>query len=188
MLLGSLVLVDRSSARRRLRLAQSVVLGGAVESLLKDRLGVVHLELGLEAGGIGGEAAAVRAAPGFGKVEALVDDLITCVTPLQMSAGCFVGIYSAAWCGIGQSKHVPVALSAAVLLGLLGVLSGEAALGKVARQMLRCSRRAVGETGMVLVVELVRASHCGYTHISHLFVTRMEGRGHTHCWWLEWVI
>jgi len=132
-LLGGLLLVHGSAAGRRLRLGQVLVLGRAVEALLEDRLRLVDLKLGPEAGGVGSEAAAVRTAPSVGEVEALVDDLVTYVAP--------------------------VTLSTAVLLGLLGVFSSMAALGKVARQMLRGSCRAIGETGMVLVVELVRASH-----------------------------
>ncbi len=82
MLLGSLLLVHGSAAGRRLRLGQVFVLGRAVDALLEDRLWVVDLKLGLEAGGVGGEAAAVRTAPRVGKVETLVDDFVTCVTPL----------------------------------------------------------------------------------------------------------
>jgi hypothetical protein len=77
--------------------------------------------------------------------------------------------------------YIPVALSTAVLLGLLGVLAGVAALGEVARQVLGWSCGAVGETGVVLVVELVRASHCMWKCLS-VNGSRYTGRqGSTYC-------
>lgn len=75
----------------------------------------------------------------------------------MLAAGVCEEIYHSVVYGV---KYIPITLSAAVLLGLLGVLSGKAALGKVARQVLGGRCGTVGEAGMVLVVELVRASHC----------------------------
>lgn len=154
-LLGGLVFLHGFPARRGLRLDQLLVLGRSVDALLEHRLGVVYLELGLEAGRIGGEAAAVRTASSVAQVEALVDDLVARISPSSVLVADTLDKHICIY-----GKHIPVALSAAVLLGLLGVLSDEAVLGEVARQMLRGSCGAVGETGVVLVVELVRASHC----------------------------
>jgi hypothetical protein len=81
-LLGRLLLVHGSAAGRSLRLAQILVLRGTVETLLEDRLGFVDLELGLEAGWVGSEAAAVGTASSVDEVEFfLVDDLFTGVAP-----------------------------------------------------------------------------------------------------------
>jgi hypothetical protein len=60
---------------------------------------------------------------------------------------------------VSHRPYIPVGLSSTVLLGLLGVLAGGPVLREVAREMLRRSCGAVSKTGMVLIVELVRASH-----------------------------
>ena len=54
---------------------------------------------------------------------------------------------------------LPVALSAAVLLGLLGVGISETTFGEVVREMFLWHSSAVSKAGMVLVVVLVGASH-----------------------------
>ena len=54
---------------------------GAVQALLKDGLGLVDLELGLEVLRVAGDAAAVGAAAGVGKVERLVGGLLASVAP-----------------------------------------------------------------------------------------------------------
>ena len=64
---------------------------------------------------------------------------------------------------------VPVTPTTAILLGLLGINALMAALGKVARQMLAGSGSAVGQAGMVTVVELVAASHCRPRPVSKVF-------------------
>lgn len=73
--------VDRATARRGLRLGQVIVLG-AVDALLEDGLGVIHLELGLEVGDVMAKATAVRPTTGIGEVEGLVLDLATCAAPI----------------------------------------------------------------------------------------------------------
>lgn len=55
---------------------------------------------------------------------------------------------------------VPVASSSTILLGLLGIGIREAILRKELGNMLLGQDSAISETGVVLVVELVRASHC----------------------------
>ncbi|KAF2142574.1 uncharacterized protein K452DRAFT_20974 [Aplosporella prunicola CBS 121167] len=54
---------------------------------------------------------------------------------------------------------LPVALSAAILLGLLGVSVGEAGLGEELGKMLGLGSGTVGDTDVVAIVVLVRASH-----------------------------
>jgi hypothetical protein len=75
----------RAAPGRRLGLGDIlVVLGrhlGAVQALLKDGLGLVDLELGLEVLRVAGDAAAVGAAAGVGKVEGFVDDFLAGVAP-----------------------------------------------------------------------------------------------------------
>lgn len=56
--------------------------------------------------------------------------------------------------------NIPVSSTATVLLGLLRVSVDVARFGKVAGEMLLSARSAVGEAGVVAVVELVRSSHC----------------------------
>jgi len=106
---------------------------GSVQALLKDGLGLVDLELGLEVLRVTGDAGAVGAAAGVGVVEGFVDGLLAGVAP--------------------------VASAATVLLGLLGVLVGKAVLGKELGDMFLRGDGAVGKAGMVLVTKLVGASH-----------------------------
>lgn len=73
------LVVDRTAgARGALCLGEHVVLLdlGAVEALLKDGLGLVDLELGLEVMEMVRVAAAVGAAASVGELELLVDDLL----------------------------------------------------------------------------------------------------------------
>lgn len=58
------------------------------------------------------------------------------------------------------ASNVPVGLAAAVLLCLLWVLASVTVLGEETREMLLGCGGAVRQTLVVLVVELVRASHC----------------------------
>lgn len=62
----------------------TIVVGNrAVDRLFKHRLRVVDFELGLEVSYVVvGEGAAVGAATGVGKGEALVDDFVTKATPV----------------------------------------------------------------------------------------------------------
>jgi hypothetical protein len=60
-----------------------------------------------------------------------------------------------------RRSNVPVALSAAVLLGLGGISVGVALLGEVTRQLRLALSTAVGNASVVTVSPLVRASHCG---------------------------
>ena len=88
LLLVGLLLIHRSAAGRGLCLGQVVILlRRAVEALVEDRLQVVDLKLGLEAGGVGSKAAAVRAAPSIGQVESLVDDLVAGISPIAHVSG-----------------------------------------------------------------------------------------------------
>lgn len=105
----------------------------AVDGLLKDRLGLVELELGLEVLEVVGIAGRIGSTASIGEVELVVKNLIT--------------------------RVAPVAFSSTALLDLLGVLANMTVLREIARQMLLRSSRAIGQAGVVLVVELVRASH-----------------------------
>jgi hypothetical protein len=58
-----------------------------------------------------------------------------------------------------KGEVLPIAFSATVLLGFLGVGVGKAVLGKEFGDMLLWEDSAVGQAGVVLVTELVRASH-----------------------------
>lgn len=127
-----LVLVDGAAAGRGVRLAQLLIFG-AMEVLLEDGLGLVDLKLGLEVVDVGGQAAAVGAAAGIGKVEALVDDLLT--------------------------RFAPVGLSTAVLLDLFGISICEAVFGKILGDVVLRASSAVGKSGVVAVVQLVRSGH-----------------------------
>lgn len=56
---------------------------------------------------------------------------------------------------------IPIASAAAVLLGLVGVLAGEAGLGEESREMLLTLVLPLSRKGsMVTLTELVGASHC----------------------------
>lgn len=126
-----LVLVD-GAAGRGVRLAELLVLR-TVEFLLEDGLGLVDLELGLEVVDVSGQAAAVGAAPGIGEVEALVDGFLTRLTP--------------------------VGLSTTVLLDLLGISVCEAVFGEILGDVVLGASSAVGKSGVVAVVQLVRSGH-----------------------------
>jgi len=104
-----------------------------VEGLFEDRLGLVDLELGLEVAGVVGEAATVGAAAGIGEPEVFINHFF--------------------------SEASPVAFAATVLLDLFGVRVDMPVLGKEAWEMLSGSSGAVGETLVVTVIGLVRASH-----------------------------
>jgi len=130
------LLIHRAAgARGALGLVQSVIVLDlwAMETLLEDRFGFIELKLGLEVMEMIGIAAAVGATASVCKLELLVDDFLTGTTP--------------------------VALATAVLLGLLGINTIEAVLGKEFGDVLLRKDGALGNAGMVLVVELVRSSH-----------------------------
>jgi len=128
-------LVRRTAyARGRVGLGEGVILDlGAMDPLLEDRLGFIELEFGLEVRKVVGVAATVGAAAGIGKIELLIDDLLT--------------------------DSAPVSLACAVLLGLLGVNALEAILGEELGKVLMGMGCAVGDGTVVLVVEFVRSSH-----------------------------
>lgn len=104
-----------------------------MERLFEDRLGLIDLELGLEVADVVGEAATVGAAAGIGELEVFVNDFF--------------------------SEASPVASAATVLLDLFGIHVDMAVLGKETWEMLSGSSGAVGETLVVTVIGLVRASH-----------------------------
>jgi hypothetical protein len=54
---------------------------------------------------------------------------------------------------------LPVASATTVLLGLLGVNTGKAVLAKELGQVVMRNSSALGNTSVVLLVELVRSSH-----------------------------
>jgi hypothetical protein len=58
-----------------------------------------------------------------------------------------------------RSKCLPIAFSAAVLLGLVWVSVGMTGFGKEARKVLFGSSRTIGKASVVTVSVLVRASH-----------------------------
>lgn len=60
-----------------------------------------------------------------------------------------------------HGQNIPVGPAAAVLLGLLGVGIGKPVLAKELGHLLVGAHGAVRQTGVVLVAELVGASHCG---------------------------
>jgi len=101
--------------------------------LFKDRLLFVDLKLGLEVGDMMREAAAVGTAAGVGEAELIVRNVIT--------------------------EGSPIASARSVLLELLGVGISVATLGKETREVLGGSSSPLGETLVVTVVGLVRASH-----------------------------
>lgn len=109
-----------------------VFLFRAVERLLEDGLGLVDLKLSLEIGNMR-EAATVGAAAGIGKGELLASDVIV--------------------------DSSPVASTRAVLLHLLGVNVGKAALTKEARDSFRGEHSPLGDALVVTVVGLVRSGH-----------------------------
>jgi hypothetical protein len=76
---------------------QSVILLrlGAVDTLLEDGLGLIELELGLEVMEMVGVAAAVGAATSVGKLELLIDDLLTGTSPIVGQNLSLCGLYVA---------------------------------------------------------------------------------------------
>lgn len=111
----------------------AVFLGGAVYGLLKDGLGFVDVELGLEGANVIGEATAVGAAASIGEAEVFINDFLASIAP--------------------------IASAATILLHLLGIDALVAVLRKVARQVLLGRGSSVGQAGVVTVVVLVRSSH-----------------------------
>jgi hypothetical protein len=67
---------------------------------------------------------------------------------------------------IAEGNDIPVTLASALLLDLLRVLIDMTGLCKEARQMLFWESCPISETGMVTVIELVRASHCDEDRLS----------------------
>jgi hypothetical protein len=59
-----------------------------------------------------------------------------------------------------ERVYTPIASARSVLLDLLGIHVGMAALGKETREMLRGKSSAFGEALVVTVIGLVGASHC----------------------------
>lgn len=84
--LGGLLVVDRDAARGGLGLGQFLL--RAMDALLENGLGLVDVEFGLEVAQVVAEAAAIGAAAGVGQVEALVMDLLACVTPMAPLLAC----------------------------------------------------------------------------------------------------
>lgn len=80
--LGRFLVVERASAGSGLSLDKLLITGlRAVEVLLKDGLGLVELEFGLEVNLAVVEPTAVGAAAGVGKIELIIDDLLADSTP-----------------------------------------------------------------------------------------------------------
>jgi len=104
-----------------------------VKLLLEDGLGLIDLELGLEVLKVMVDAEAIGTT--------------TKVVPVDVLVGNFL------------TRATPVALAAAVLLGLFGIYTLEAILTKELWAMLDRQYRALGDTGVVLSVCLVRSGH-----------------------------
>jgi hypothetical protein len=81
--LAVLVLRRARLTRRGVDLGEAIVIleGGTVESLLKDRFGLVELKLGLEVVQVVGVATAVGTTAGIRKVELLVNYFFADTTP-----------------------------------------------------------------------------------------------------------
>jgi len=132
----AVLIVDRARlARGGLSFGQDVIIlgGGAVDTLLEDGLRFVELELGLEVVEVVGVATAIGTTTGVDEVELLVDNLLAHITP--------------------------IAFAGAILLRLLGVGTLEAVLGEEFGDNILRKDCALGNAGMVLVVDLVGASH-----------------------------
>jgi hypothetical protein len=69
------------------------------------------------------------------------------------------GQHGWAWQDGTKEGSLPATLAGAVLLGLLGVGVGVAGLGEVTGEVFRGEGGAIGEAGVVTVVELVRFAH-----------------------------
>jgi hypothetical protein len=142
-LLVRLVVVDAGAVRRGLGLAL-LILGAHV--LLEDGLRLVDLKFGLEIINVARQATAIGAAAGIVEVEVFVHHLVTSIAPVSPTT--------------------------AILLGLLGVGISKAVLGEELGQRFMRQDGAVGQAGVVLVVELVRTSHLdGWTVVDE----RVEG-------------
>lgn len=166
-------------ARGSLSLGQDVVVldGGAVDTLLEDWFGFVELELGLEVAEVVGVAAAIRTTSGVDKVELLVDNFLADIAPVTVREK--VLLYRR-----HGMVYSPIAFSGTVLLRLLGVDALEAVLGEEFGKVFMRENGALGETSMVLIVELVRSSHCKRIHCQQLVcrsgdkVSGTNERGH----------
>jgi hypothetical protein len=125
---------------RRVRLGEVislvVVFKWTMKRLLKNRLGLIDLELGLEISHMVGDAAAVGAAAGIGEAEWLVCDVI--------------------------AKSTPIASTTSVFLDLFGIDIGVAALREEAWEMLRRSCGAFSKALVITVVGFVGTSHGWY--------------------------
>jgi hypothetical protein len=104
------------------------ILSRTVQFLLKDRLLLNLLELGLEILQAGGVAAAVGATTCVGKVESFILDFLAINTP--------VSDISVVRLQFKESGYTPASLSCTILLGLLGIGIDMASLGKVTREVL----------------------------------------------------
>ena len=69
-------------------------------------------------------------------------------------------------CGVS----LPVGPACTFLLGLFGVDSMKAVVGEELRHVLVWESGALGNAGMVLVIELVRSSHYGWPMLEELII------------------
>lgn len=107
-----------------------------MKRFLKDRLGLVDLELGLEITHMVGDAAAVGAAAGIGEAEWLVCNVI--------------------------AESSPIASTTSVFLDLFGIDIGVATLREEAWEVLRRSCGAFSKALVITVVGFVGTSHGWY--------------------------
>ena len=159
-LLDVILLLDASSAGAlsRLFFLESKLFGilaigrSSVIGFFKDRIGLDGLKLGLEARKTSStEGAAVGAATGVGKVVSVVLGFVAGLAPRRRVSIC-TGDET-------DGGTVPVALTAAFFLGLLGIGVDVSRLGKVARKVLLWGSGAVGKASVVTVVVFLGASH-----------------------------
>lgn len=146
------LLLDASVAGGGIGLGELLVLLGAVHALLKDGLGLVELELGLEVL----RGAAVGMAAGVVEVERLIGHFITDVAPVGDE---MTSVHCLPVKMMGEDD-LPVGLAAAILLCFLGVGVGKAVLAKELGDVLLWHDGAISNAGVVLVVVLVGAGHC----------------------------
>jgi len=106
-----------------------------MDGLLEDRLRLIDLKLGLEIADMVRNTAAVGAAAGVGEGEVFIYNFF--------------------------SESSPVALAPTVLLDLLGIDVGIAALGKETRKILDGESSALGNALVITIVGFVRTSHDG---------------------------
>lgn len=139
MLLHALVVlvIHRAGiARGAVDLGEDVVVildGGAVDTLLEDRLRFVELELGLKVVEV--VRVTIGTAMGVDEIELLVDYLLAHITP--------------------------IALTGTILLRLLGIDALEAVLGEEFGNVVVRKDGAFGKTSVILIIELVGSSHIG---------------------------